>query len=332
MFVGLLLDLVAHQYQYACLFVWETEVLETWSAITLTWKWSSNRKVSGTLKDAFISRRKVLHTEWCCRGHSLLDLTLHAGVPVLWLTAWRYVWRIQTQHSPFPLSPSCSPPLLLSLHVPSLSSFLLSGFSLSPCHFQIVSLHFSHPSLLLIYLLSSQLNLSKPAASFIKGYLILNHGWVVCVRVCQTVQQHVYFWPTVKHTNYTSSHITWFTVQLNLSPQWFFVGEWLTLWACVFYVCCPFLLPPSPNQQFLTWQKRLSHRARCRSVDRGSKKGKLQGEMWWFRISHLSVMKCILNIWSVLVWHSYSECYVQRWCIDPRQDRRRRFRHLQPPW
>lgn len=230
--------------------------------------------------------------------------------------------------SPSPFSPSSPslPSCSISVLIPPLWLFSVS-VSFSNCFSALFS-SFS----LTHSLLSSQLNLSKPAAAFNEGYLILNLGWVVCVRVCQTVQQHVYFWPTVKHTNYTSSHITWFAVQLNLSPQWFFLGEWLTLWACVFYVCCPFLLPPSSNQQFLTWQKRLSHLACCRSVDRGSKNGKLQGEMWWFRISHLSVMKCILNIWSVLVWHSYSECYVQRWCIDPREDRRRRFRHLQPPW
>lgn len=101
------------------------------------------------------------NTQWFCQGHSLLDLTLHAGVPALWLTAWRYEWRIQTQHAPFPLSLSFLPLLSPALHsfcqsrpsplnhVPSLSSFFLSGLSLPPCRFQ-MSLHFSHPSLLLI--------------------------------------------------------------------------------------------------------------------------------------------------------------------------------------
>lgn len=86
-------------------------------------------------------------THWHRQGYSLLDLGLHAGVPFLWLTAWHYVWRIQTQHPLFPSLPLFASTLSLSRsHSPSLHVFIPSSallFGIIPpfwlfffCHFQ----------------------------------------------------------------------------------------------------------------------------------------------------------------------------------------------------
>lgn len=270
------------------------------------------RKVSGTFKDAFISRHEVLNTEWCCGGHSLLDPTLHAGVPVLWLTAWRYVWRIQKPNTllslfPSPFSPSCP---LLSLNVPSLPSFLSSGFSLSLCHFQIVSLHFSRPSLLVIpsCLLSSIFLSLLLHSTKLTSFLTLG-GFCVCV--CVSGLKHVYFWPTVKHTNYTSSHITWWFAGFNwisflndsfLENGWHYEHMLSTCVALFF-----FIKPAIFNVTEAIVSSRLPS-----FCGPWFKKGRTPGEMWCFKWELLWVyywylicprVQQLFRVWCPAVMH-----------------------------
>lgn len=205
-------------------------------------------------KDVYLVQ--VLHTDtqWCCQGHSLLDLTLHAGVPVLWLTAWRYVWRIQTQHTPFPhsLSPasiSRSPSLRLSVspfvsrsrHSTVLFAYLCIYpprwlFSVSVSFSELFSTLFS-PFSVTHSLLFFQLNLFKPA-TFNQRYLTLrlNLGWVLCVvSVCapDSATTCMFLAEVVAHTLHEQTRLQ-ISGSIRSVPSMTLAG--MTLWVCGFYV------------------------------------------------------------------------------------------------